>query len=361
MDSLTASSTSAASSQYGVYTGVWTNWSRGRILGATLTTTISHGDLLIAFTAFFISLIAARFWRIACLIFHRFYSTESPQDTLHHQLQVVLRNSASADGGLWKMCQLCWAWRGLAAKKKILGRMVPIAIFAITCVAGFVIASGFSSQISTAVGTQVLIDGSNCGFVSARGVTTSAGVYDIVKLTNAANYAQQCYPSSNSSMSGLLDCTLFPVKFLNFTVDTSAPCPFKNGICRNEDMNLHLDTGYIYSDYHLGMNARPEDAIRIRMSLQCAPLETNGYSSSRTTSTSNYTRYQYGNRAPTAMFPDPVNYTLETLDLSSQYIEGYRPSSSQYTLEYVLRSLVCSCNPFRKSTLSQRPTYLCYG
>jgi len=54
-----------------VYIGTWTNWSRGSVLGATLTLTRSNGNLLIAFTAVFVAFISARFWKIACFAIHR--------------------------------------------------------------------------------------------------------------------------------------------------------------------------------------------------------------------------------------------------------------------------------------------------
>lgn len=73
--------------QYNVHLGTWTNWSRGRIMGATLTMSREHGSLLTAFTAFFVGIVASSFWRIVCLIFHRLYSTPTSRDALHHQRQ----------------------------------------------------------------------------------------------------------------------------------------------------------------------------------------------------------------------------------------------------------------------------------
>lgn len=56
-------------------------------MGATLTLDRTYGNLLIAFTATFVGLVATAFWRIACLIFHRNYSTSDSRDALHHQRQ----------------------------------------------------------------------------------------------------------------------------------------------------------------------------------------------------------------------------------------------------------------------------------
>lgn len=73
---------------FDVYLGVWTNWSRGRILGATLTLERTYGLLLLSFTATFVGFVASRSWRIITLVLHRIYSTPEPRDALHHQRQV---------------------------------------------------------------------------------------------------------------------------------------------------------------------------------------------------------------------------------------------------------------------------------
>jgi len=86
--------------QFKVHLGVWTDWSRGRVLGSTLTLTRTQANLLIAFTASFVVFVGSRFWRIACLALHQSYSSAEPRDALHHQRQAVLRNSGSSDSGI---------------------------------------------------------------------------------------------------------------------------------------------------------------------------------------------------------------------------------------------------------------------
>lgn len=85
---------------YKVHLGVWTDWSRGRVLGATLTLDRQQANLLIAFTASFVVFVGSRFWHILCLFLHQIYSTSDLRDALHHQRQVVLRNSGTSDAGL---------------------------------------------------------------------------------------------------------------------------------------------------------------------------------------------------------------------------------------------------------------------
>lgn len=53
--------------EYSVHLGTWINWSRGRVMGATLTLDRRDGNLLIAFTAVFVGIVTERFWRIACM------------------------------------------------------------------------------------------------------------------------------------------------------------------------------------------------------------------------------------------------------------------------------------------------------
>src|SRR5437868_6683784 len=96
------------SNQHAVYLGQWTNWSRGPVFGATLTLSKRNGNLVIAFAAFFITLVASRVWRVICLCCHQVYSSNGPKDAPYHQHQVILRNSPSPQSALWKLIQLGW-------------------------------------------------------------------------------------------------------------------------------------------------------------------------------------------------------------------------------------------------------------
>lgn len=86
--------------QYQVRLGIWTDWSRGSVLGQTLTLDRNDANLLTAFTASFVVFVGARVWGMASLVLHRYYSTPDRRDALHHQRQVVLRNTSSADSAL---------------------------------------------------------------------------------------------------------------------------------------------------------------------------------------------------------------------------------------------------------------------
>ncbi|KAI1734534.1 hypothetical protein F4680DRAFT_470779 [Xylaria scruposa] len=258
--------------QYPVYVGIWTNWSRGQVMGSTLTLRRRDANLLIAFTAFFIAF-----------------------DAIYHQRQAVLRNSSSPESGVQMLLWLLWANR----RSKGWLRPLPAATVAIACISAFTVAGGFSSQISTAVSSEVLIKSSNCGLYSLSAVSIVDDAiyflkqsYRATKLNNAANYAQQCYSNENN---GLLDCGRFITKRVTNTVDTRASCPFYNHLCRNESANLRIDSGYIDSHSIFGLNTPTDKRILFRNVLHCAPLTTTGFTDERNTSLGRLTLYRYGN------------------------------------------------------------------
>lgn len=210
--------------------------------------------------------------------------------------------------------RLAWAWRSSA--RRCLLRMLPSILTASLILASFSIAGGLSSQISSAVGSDVLLDGSNCGIFYSRVTDTVEGVriyYSYVsrKIGEAANYAQRCY---SSNRSGILDCTSFVVDHIPSTVDTQAPCPFPGvDICRLQTSNLRLDTGLLDSSEVFGLNSPKSQRIFFRNVLECAPLVTESFAWNNSTSVNNYTVYNYG---PSWT---GLNYTFQVETLDGQY------------------------------------------
>ncbi|KAI0549781.1 hypothetical protein F4679DRAFT_545541 [Xylaria curta] len=324
-------------SNYNVYLGVWINWSRGPVFGATLTLNRKQGSLLISFTALFVTIVASRFWRVACSILHRKFSTTGYRDALHHQRQAVFRNSSSSDSGLWSLVQISWAWRHLAQGN--ITRTLPHIVFAITCLVAFSLASGFSSSISTAIGDEVLIDGGNCGQIDPERLTAEefqlvivpwqSGIYN-----NAASYAQQVY---SPNRTGALQNGIFVKRTLNTISNKQASCPFENNICRSTTSNLLLDTKYIDICNDLGVNLRQDECILYRYVAHCAPLITEGRSRpTKLGGVSNYTGYEYGSSIPRNSDPTQANYTIIVQDTYSQNIlKSDQPIVSGYGLQIV--------------------------
>ncbi|KAI0143061.1 hypothetical protein GGR57DRAFT_368634 [Xylariaceae sp. FL1272] len=278
---------------YPVHLGVWTNWSRGAVLGPTLTVTRQQGDLLIAFTALFITWVADRGWRILSLSLHRHFSSPTPQGALHHQNQAILRNFDSQDS-ISQLGSLLWVNRN---KHNRIYKPLLLLVFSAAYTIFFAAASGFSSQISTAVGTEVLIKSSNCGWFGSDIELTDADAVTVApklyarNVGNAANYALQCYSDDSS---GILDCSRLPVKKIQSTIDTAASCPFEGDVCRS-DANIIVDSGFMNSQEHFGLNTPLKDRMFVRIVDHCAPMKTEGFTSRRVSTAGNITVYHYGN------------------------------------------------------------------
>lgn len=252
-----------------VYLGAWTNWSRGStVMGATLTLTRQHGNFLIAFTALFVPFVASRFWKISAIIFHQYYSKlDTPRDAIHHQRQVVLRNSTSPESGLMSFVHLLWAWH--STDQRLWQRLLPAVLLSFLSICAFTVGGGLSSQIATT--GEVLLNGDNCTIITDTNNTSMAqatlNLGYMATITNqVANYAQQCYTNQGS---GLLECSRFITSTLpTAKMDYNAPCPFQDGICRRQNSNVRFDTGHLNSNDVFGVNAPKGDTFTFRYVLQ---------------------------------------------------------------------------------------------
>ncbi|KAI1734905.1 hypothetical protein F4680DRAFT_470549 [Xylaria scruposa] len=275
--------------QYPVYLGIWTNWSRGQVLGLTLTLKCQKANLLIAFTAFFFAF-----------------------NAVYHQRQAILRNSSAPEGGIQQLMWLIWANRDRS------DRFAPLVMVtvALLCIITFTTAGGLSSQITTAVGTEVLIRGLNCGILQSQIAVPNYFELESIKadsIDNAANYAQQCYSTGAAG-----DCGRFVTKSLTSYIDDNAPCPFEEGICRSNSKNLRIDSGYISSHKHLGLNSPLK--LFGRNVLHCSPIITAGYTSQQNTSLGNITLYHYGSALTSSGWH---NYTFAAKSIEDQYVFGF--------------------------------------
>lgn len=270
----------------------------------------------------------------SALVLHRCYSTPKPQDAFHHQRQIILRNSGSADSSLAELVRLQLAWR---RRGRILW-ILPTALTALFCALAFTIAGGFSSQISSSTGSEVILDGTNAGQVNPILEIIDLplyGSYMANKVNNGLNYVQQCY-SDNSS--GLTDCKSFVKERIPSYINDTAPCPFANGLCRSNSSNLVLDTGYLNSHYDFGINAPPNERILLRQVLQCAPLTTTGRTIDfQDKKYGNRTLYNYGGL--NLGEGSTTNYTYMVDSLDSQYFVD-ETSAEGYAVELSAQNLV---------------------
>ena len=263
-------------------TGGWINWSKGPILGPTVTLSARDGKFLIAFLALFVRSAGSSVWNILRFIIHQRRSRNQLQDGLYHQQQATLRNNTSHTGTLWQLMKLSWFWRSNAEHS--LWRSIPIMMLAILQIALFTVAGIFSSRVAT-TNDVVLIQSPACGYFSFPNTPLGdynessydgANAYEINQrqsFMGSSNYARSCYNKTSTTA----ECDGY-VQAAITSLNTTLPCPFAEGICLQPDGGtVQLDSGLIDSDLDLGINARKADRVQYRRVTTCAPLNAADY------------------------------------------------------------------------------------
>jgi len=308
---------STGTGNYHVYLGFWTNWSYGRYTGATLTLSRTSAGLLIAFIAIFVGSTGKSFWRLACFMLHRRFSSASEQDAVYHQRQAILRNVSTGTDAARMLLNSMWMWRGRAHRPY--RRLLPIILLALLISASFAIAGVFSSSITRDGANEVLIQGDNCGpldsddYNQPLGYVTLFEPFQISRAVAYSQYALRCYTNTSTSE----DCNLYIKTQLPTIVDRNAGCPFKSEMCKSQSGNLVVDSGFLDSHNDLGVNSAPEDRFQIRLIHQCAPLVTEGFTNISNTSSGPIQRYWYGNLnwgLANHTYQMPVNYSVSNAD-----------------------------------------------
>ncbi|KAF2135754.1 uncharacterized protein K452DRAFT_362977 [Aplosporella prunicola CBS 121167] len=332
---------------YTVYQGVWTNSAHGgRVFGATLTLNRRDGALLVAFIALFVTLVGTSFWRLVCYAFHYYRSTELPRDGLHHQVQATFRNSANGASGIWGLISILRAWRKESTSKQPYRQVLPPIAISLFIVCAFATASGFSSRISSAIGNEVLIRSDNCGIIMPDNRTildlaTVIGPYSQQRGKAHANYASQCYNSTNPET-----CNIYVRDRLDVEVIRNASCPFGD-VCTRPNNSLVLDSGLVSLSDDLGVNFPPARHFSLRYKAQCSPLKVGPYQTFHNytdeSGVTTYARYHYGQnnlwrhnytyeyRANTTelnLAPAP-DYTISVMS-ASQYNGTFKGTSSVF-------------------------------
>lgn len=174
-------STSVAES-FTVYTGIWINWSYGKIQGSTLTLDQRGANLLIAFTALFVALVSVHVWNIMCFALHTINSNSRRHDIVHHQRQAILRNYRDPASAALTLIRLAWTWRRTHKTHKhlaLLGLLLLVSI-------GLNVATGFSSGIARD-DHEVLLRGYRCGQFSDLNTDNSAAPAQADRMNMALN------------------------------------------------------------------------------------------------------------------------------------------------------------------------------
>jgi len=343
-----------------VHTGVWLDWSKGPILGWSITVTDANGRYIISATSAFIGIVASSAWTIVSYIIHQIRASKDRGGVLFHQHQVSIRNSGSPLGTALELFQLSSTWSPkkyfwFEKQPKPSSKDTKASNFGlIACALGiwgaFIVASVMSSRIANPAfeASTVPVEETNCGiwsFLLTNTTTVNQRDQKLLADTLAGRaYARACY-ANDSSFRSTLSCDTYVVRSLPYNstlLDSQCPFgsqqnisnqdqPFTNGPCDTEQNtgSFNMSTYLLDSHLHLGINARENDRLQFSMSVICSPLTTTNRTSvsggdlcpSGVGCSKNYTAYNFG-----AIVPGVSSYTFLYDPTTPQDIVGYQAS-----------------------------------
>lgn len=262
------------------YVGFWHNQATSNWV---LTVDSRTGTILSTFLILFLSFIGSRIWVIVKWALHvigtfqrnkRRQSQRKSGDEIDRKGQLILRNGENVQSVLW-MLALLWSTRHtrMLGHYPTMSTLVGIIVFVAWTSVTFFIPLALKE-----ISNEVLLLPQKCGFLNVveieDQIAASAAIAPM--LAEAVTHQELCYEnkeldSSNSLES--LSCGSFSVERIPFIV-TNAKCPFPDpDICISTNSTpIKIDTGYINSNTHLGLNTAPEDSVEIRLVRTCSPL-----------------------------------------------------------------------------------------
>ena len=248
--------------------GFWVDYTDGPVFGAIITLSSSHANLVIALLSVLVTFAGSHLWDLIAFI--RFWTGVSPQPrrTLHHQLQILVRNITSPGAFLLEIILVGWSWR----HRGVLSSLSIVAVLAILCSAGFIVAGIFVSQIVSTSGLKVLVHSDSCGWVSWRNETTDLNRdYQETIFNQAVTYVQTCYNKTGP----ISQCNIYVKHAVPIQEMTHTSCPFL-GICTNHSA-VRLDTGLLDSSDVFGINTEKDLRVMMQRVFTCAPIDADRY------------------------------------------------------------------------------------
>lgn len=287
-----------------VYLGSWINHSRvitrksvlssrltafkgnGKVLGATLTIPAQYGVLLTNFITLFISWTGLQVWSIFCYCIHLAQSTTESQDVFHYQKQALLHNGLTDIAFFWKLIKVSWI-QSTTRRLGTFRRSALLASLALGHAVSFAAAGIFSSRV-TETNSEALVrsPSGGCGqpdfnvlnFLQADNDTLAkANAMYIISnwaFERSRDYANSCYNAGMNFTAASCDAYIRPR--LQSYVNRNDSCPFQDDSCITPAITI--STGYIDSDYHVGLNAPASERVQFEKKLTCAPLNITKFS-----------------------------------------------------------------------------------
>jgi hypothetical protein len=240
-----------------------------------LTLDQQNGQLLFAAMVFYVTVVSTKGWSVAKCVLHQYRANRRIDDLPTRKTQLVLRNSGTGFHALTELVCLFWRIRSQVFDKKRRHQLIApilLLLFALVFTSAFLVASNMTSYIASTTDTNVLLVPSNCGgIINNPNITApELATYMSSKLGEAVQHQKICY---NEQSILHTTCRDLPVDRLNYTME-DVECPFNGDICiTNGSTPLRIDSGFINSNHHLGLNSRIEDSVDIRRIVTCSPLK----------------------------------------------------------------------------------------
>lgn len=254
-----------------IYTGAWISYSKGQVLGGTITLKTRDATIFLAFLTLVVTIAGSSFWNIISYLLHQL--RRERQDVRFIQQQAILKNSSS---GLNAAISFYWLY---SAYNKVDLHTFLFALTALAISAGFGTASIFSSRVVDKAGAEFLLRSPNCGHWNYSTSLSAPIPTNLRALTNsmlAASYANNCYGEKSNNTA---QCGTYVKPQITWATTENATCPFprEDNCLISSTSAYQMDTGLLDSHADLGLNAKSSDRISIRKIATCAPLATAPY------------------------------------------------------------------------------------
>ena len=340
-----------------VFVGLWTDWSNGRVLGASITVSDNYGRYILSGTATFIGIVAGFAWALVVYFLHYIRvrvnhdSDLDDADPLHLQQQVSLRNSQSALSTAFELLCICWVWtpRSCFCGKRRVDRATsrvkrctsPLILYPLVVWGAFTVAGTLSSYIAKPAfqSSGVCVKRNKCGLWTFNTSSPDGLTAQQLKLLNdtlaSRTYARGCYSQDLNSVNPTL-CSFYTVQNLTYTgIRLNGQCPF-GSYQSTENLNLAFTNGECDTPYnvgahlmftdlldshdHLGINAPAQNRVHFQKNTTCSPI-------SLTNRTGAYIEPSAGSKQYT-------QYDFGPIDQVSNYTYLYSPSTPQDLVGY---------------------------
>ncbi|KAJ4289802.1 hypothetical protein N0V90_011133 [Kalmusia sp. IMI 367209] len=257
---------------------------RGPIMGQTITTTTSTGNLVVALMAVLTTLGTSHLWNLVVFGYHQIRVNSRHRDGLQRQQQALMRTLPAPSTLLADWVKLWWVWRKRVHRALL--RSILLVVVAIIFAAIIVVVGVFSSYLVDSTNITVLVQSPYCGPIDYEGVDTDdnqtarvnwaawQNAYGDKIAEIAAPYARDCYMNRTAVPER---CRIFTRPTIPL-YQTRTSCPFKGSICKNVSQPGFIsDTGLLDLNDHFGLNLITENNMKFRRTATCAVIDLEGH------------------------------------------------------------------------------------